>query len=229
MVHSHETPHDDGRHDSTVPAWWRAVRTGYKARPSSRDRLGVSQRLKSISEYISHTRPNRVTMREVFARGFQCYGALAVLVSTATAQSGGIQRGLQYGENWVPTTKDSELVAKNFPDVNITLLSPAFLNPETVPEAFSEGKDGPTDDAVLGKLIREACELQSHRLTKQILSSANWLTAIPGWIINLPTSSRRRDERSRMFTSHRALTAQNSEYICKGQSMETSLQPTNRS
>uniref|UniRef100_A0A8H7N0S9 Peptidase M14 carboxypeptidase A domain-containing protein n=1 Tax=Bionectria ochroleuca TaxID=29856 RepID=A0A8H7N0S9_BIOOC len=100
-------------------------------------------------------------MREVFARSFQCFGALAVLVSTATAQSGGIQRGLQYGENWVPTTKDSELVASNFPDVNITLLSPAFLNPETVPEAFSEGKDGPTDDAVLDSFIRKLADRNS--------------------------------------------------------------------
>jgi hypothetical protein len=168
-------------------------------------------------------------MREVFARSFQCFGALAVLVSTATAQSGGIQRGLQYGENWVPTTKDSELVASNFPDVNITLLSPAFLNPETVPEAFSEGKDGPTDDAVLGKLLRETCELQLHPLTEQTPLSANWLTAILGWIISLLILSRRRDELSRMYTCHRALIARNSECICKARSMETSLQPTNRS
>ncbi|CAG9987564.1 unnamed protein product [Clonostachys byssicola] len=100
-------------------------------------------------------------MREVFTRSFQCFGALAVLASTATAQSGGIQRVLQYGENWVPTTKDSELVAKNFQDVNITLLSPAFLNPETVPEAFSEGKDGPTDDAVLDSFIRQLADRNS--------------------------------------------------------------------
>jgi hypothetical protein len=77
--------------------------------------------------------------------------ALTALVSTATAQSGGIQTGLQYGENWAPTIKDSELVSANFPDVNITLRSPAFLNPERVPARFSEGTEGPTDLNELGK------------------------------------------------------------------------------
>ena len=77
--------------------------------------------------------------------------AFAALVSTATAQSGGIQTGLQYGENWTPTIKDSDLVAANFPAVNITLRSPAFLNPETVPARFANGTEGPTDDIELGK------------------------------------------------------------------------------
>lgn len=76
--------------------------------------------------------------------------AFTALVSTVTAQSGGIQTGLQYGENWTPTIKDSDLVAANFPDVNITLRSPAFLNPETVPARFANGTEGPTDDIELG-------------------------------------------------------------------------------
>ncbi|KAJ4128189.1 hypothetical protein NW768_008475 [Fusarium equiseti] len=80
--------------------------------------------------------------------------AFAALVSTATAQSGGIQTGLQYGKNWTPTIKDSDLVAANFPDVNITLRSPAFLNPETVPARFANGTDGPTDDIELDYFIR---------------------------------------------------------------------------
>jgi hypothetical protein len=75
----------------------------------------------------------------------------AALVSVVAGQSGGIQRGLQYGENWAPTTKDSDLVSANFPDVNITLRSPAFLNPEKVPARFSNGTEGPTDDIELGE------------------------------------------------------------------------------
>lgn len=75
----------------------------------------------------------------------------ATLVSVVTGQSGGIQRGLQYGENWAPTTKDSDLVSANFPDVNITLRSPAFLNPNKVPARFSNGTEGPTDDIELGQ------------------------------------------------------------------------------
>lgn len=76
--------------------------------------------------------------------------AAILFASGVAAQSGGIQRGLQYGENWVPTNKDSSIVAKNFPDVNITLLSPAFLDPETIPTRFQNGTEGPTDDADLG-------------------------------------------------------------------------------
>lgn len=72
-------------------------------------------------------------------------------MSVVTGQSGGIQRGLQYGENWAPTTKDSDLVSSNFPDVNITLRSPAFLNPDKVPARFSNGTEGPTDDIELGQ------------------------------------------------------------------------------
>lgn len=80
----------------------------------------------------------------------QCICTLAALASVVTAQSGGVQTGLQYGENWAPTIKDSSLVAANFPDVNITLRSPAFLNPEKVPARFSNGTEGPTDDIELG-------------------------------------------------------------------------------
>lgn len=74
-----------------------------------------------------------------------------LLASSVVAQSGGPQGGLQYGENWVQVTKDSDIVAANFPDVNITLLSPAFLDPSTVPDRFSDGSEGPTDDIELGE------------------------------------------------------------------------------
>ncbi|KAF5675965.1 carboxypeptidase 2 [Fusarium circinatum] len=77
--------------------------------------------------------------------------AFAALVSVVAGQSGGIQRGLQYGEYWAPTTKDSDLVSANFPDVNINLRSPAFLNPEKIPARFSNGTEGPTNDIELGQ------------------------------------------------------------------------------
>lgn len=80
----------------------------------------------------------------------QRVSTIAALASVVTAQSGGIQTGLRYGENWAPTIKDSSLVAANFPDVNITLRSPAFLNPERVPVRFANGSEGPTDDIELG-------------------------------------------------------------------------------
>lgn len=58
---------------------------------------------------------------------------------------------LHYGENQRRTTKDSDIVAQAFPDVEgIELLSPAFLRPESAPEGWSNGTDGPTDDAEMG-------------------------------------------------------------------------------
>lgn len=60
-------------------------------------------------------------------------------------------RAVQYGENHAPVEKDEELVAANFPDTNETLLSPAFVSPETVLPGFANGTDGPTDDATLGE------------------------------------------------------------------------------
>lgn len=72
-------------------------------------------------------------------------------ISLAAAQSGSPLPGLKYGDNWAPTTLDSDIVTQNFPDVDIPLLSPAFLNPESVPAGFSNGTAGPTDDIELGE------------------------------------------------------------------------------
>lgn len=83
-----------------------------------------------------------------------CSGLLlSVAVSGVSAQSGGPQSGLKFGENWLTTVRDSELVAKNFQDVKgIELLSPYFQNPESVNPGFANGTDGPTDDFQLGRL-----------------------------------------------------------------------------
>ena len=72
------------------------------------------------------------------------FTALALYVAGSQAQ-------LQYGENQRGTVKDSDIVAQAFPDVEgIDLLSPAFLRPDTTPEGWSNGTDGPTDDAEMG-------------------------------------------------------------------------------
>lgn len=55
-----------------------------------------------------------------------------------------------YGNNWVTTRKDPSALAAQFPSPNTTLLSPAFLSPENIPAAFTNGTEGPTDDAELG-------------------------------------------------------------------------------
>ena len=59
-----------------------------------------------------------------------------------------------YGDNYTPTVKDNDTVSRNFPDVPIDLLSPAFLNPETIPEGFANGTKGPTPDHVMNNFLQ---------------------------------------------------------------------------
>ncbi|GAB7365189.1 hypothetical protein MBLNU230_g6275t1 [Neophaeotheca triangularis] len=66
--------------------------------------------------------------------------ALAFILPLIYAQSGGPQFQNGYADRQLPLEQDSDLVSANFPDVEgIELLSPAFLNPENVPEGFSNG------------------------------------------------------------------------------------------
>jgi hypothetical protein len=58
-----------------------------------------------------------------------------------------------YGDNYTPVSKDDDAIARNFPDIDIDLLSPAFLNPETIPEGFVNGTSGPTPDFVMSMFI----------------------------------------------------------------------------
>ncbi|RGP81076.1 hypothetical protein FLONG3_865 [Fusarium longipes] len=112
--------------------------------------------------------------------------AVAAILSTATAQSGGIQTGLQYGENWTPTVKDSELVAANFPDVNITLRSPAFLNPEKVPARFANGTEGPTDLIELDYFIRNLAKKHDWMTYESAAFQSEEGRAIPYLFLSLP-------------------------------------------
>ncbi|GJC98842.1 carboxypeptidase [Colletotrichum higginsianum] len=57
----------------------------------------------------------------------------------------------KYADNQVPVTRDSDLVSKLFPDVDVELLSPAFTNPEAVPAGWSNGTSGPTTQDTLGE------------------------------------------------------------------------------
>lgn len=58
-----------------------------------------------------------------------------------------------YAENTRPFTPDSQAVSANFPEPNITLYSPAFSSPDTVPDEFSNGTSAPTpEEALIGFL-----------------------------------------------------------------------------
>ncbi|KAM5354756.1 hypothetical protein ACJ41O_001403 [Fusarium nematophilum] len=80
--------------------------------------------------------------------------ALLLCVGGAQAQSGGPRGPATYGWNYSPVDKDNEAVSRNYEDIDIELLSPAFLDPESVPEGFKNGTAGPTDDATLDHFLR---------------------------------------------------------------------------
>lgn len=71
---------------------------------------------------------------------------LSLCFKALNAHSGAQPEGLAYGNNALSPIKDSDVVAQAFPEVKgIELLSPAFLNPEAVPERFENGTQRPTD------------------------------------------------------------------------------------
>lgn len=63
----------------------------------------------------------------------------------------GLVVGSRYADNRRPALKDSPQVAANFPDVeNVELLSPAFLDEDSVPDGFVDNQAGPTSQIILG-------------------------------------------------------------------------------
>ncbi len=71
--------------------------------------------------------------------------------STVIVGLASVASAVQYGYNHVPNQPDSEIVAGAFPDVDIELLSPAFLTPEVILDGFADGTQGPTSDEVVGR------------------------------------------------------------------------------
>lgn len=60
-------------------------------------------------------------------------------------------QAVKYGNNHVPVRRDSPVIEAAFPDPNVTLLAPAFLQPESVQERFSNGSQGPTGHWEMGE------------------------------------------------------------------------------
>lgn len=58
-----------------------------------------------------------------------------------------------YADDRVTTEKDKPHVAENFPEFEYEILSPAFLNPQGVPDEFENGTVGPTDQGAMGTFI----------------------------------------------------------------------------
>jgi len=71
--------------------------------------------------------------------------ALLCFAGAVQAQgSAGSASRTTYGNNDLAIDFDDEAISRNFQDIDIPLLSPAFLNPESVPAGFSNGTSGPT-------------------------------------------------------------------------------------
>lgn len=77
--------------------------------------------------------------------------ALYCFAGAVQAQSAGSASRTTYGNNDLAIDFDNEAVSRNYADVDVQLLSPAFANPESVPVGFSNGTSGPTPDHEMGK------------------------------------------------------------------------------
>jgi hypothetical protein len=62
----------------------------------------------------------------------------------------GLASAIKYGYNHVPFLKDSDAVEAAFPDVDIELLSPAFLDVGSRHSGFANGTQGATSHEVMG-------------------------------------------------------------------------------
>ncbi|KAH8168689.1 zinc carboxypeptidase domain-containing protein [Sarocladium implicatum] len=77
------------------------------------------------------------------------------------AQSGGPHGGVPFpklGYNHQPVDQDDEAIAKNFPDVDIDLLSPAFLRSDTILEGFDNGTSNPTSHRDMDYFLQTLAE-----------------------------------------------------------------------
>ncbi|KAK0384082.1 hypothetical protein NLU13_8171 [Sarocladium strictum] len=74
---------------------------------------------------------------------------------------------VQYGYNHVTVRKDSDIIESVFQDVDVELLSPAFLTPEIRQDGFGDGTQGPTShddmDAYLEEVTGRNSYMNYHR------------------------------------------------------------------
>lgn len=87
--------------------------------------------------------------------------AALLCASSVRAQSGGPHGGVPFpklGYNHQPVDQDDEAIAENFPDVDIDLLSPAFMSPELTNEGFDNGTANPTSHKDMGRFTHDDCE-----------------------------------------------------------------------
>lgn len=94
-------------------------------------------------------------------------------IATSLVGAGFASAQQSYAGLTKPLAKDPDQVAANFPDVDVELLSPAFLYPDGVPKAFSNGTSGPTSQPALGKLTHQDSFLGDDALLAASGATAN--------------------------------------------------------
>lgn len=96
-----------------------------------------------------------IPLSKMFSKATKVQLALYWIAGVTHAQgSAGPASRTTYGNNALSVDFDNEAISKNYQDVDIQLLSPAFLNPESIPAGFSNGTSGPTPLHELGMQSR---------------------------------------------------------------------------
>lgn len=85
---------------------------------------------------------------------YQHLAVSSLVINSVCAQS-------RYADNTVPLYDEPEVVAANFPDPKIDLYSPAFLDPDSVPDGFANGTSGPTSQALLEDFLQGLADRNS--------------------------------------------------------------------
>ena len=84
------------------------------------------------------------------------------------------------GWNYSPISKDNEAISLAYQDVDVELLSPAFLRPETIPDdTFANGTSGPTNETTLGMTgfdgyFEDGANVSPDNFLRDIASRHNW-------------------------------------------------------
>lgn len=115
--------------------------------------------------------------------------ALYCFAGAVQAQSAGSAARTTYGNNDLTIGLDNELVSRNYQDVDIQLLSPAFTNPESVPSGFSNGTSGPTPDHEMGKNFQRRQTLDMTLMIQKTISCDPSLSATTGPLTTALSSS----------------------------------------
>jgi hypothetical protein len=84
----------------------------------------------------------------------------ACLLLTAAAKIAEAQ--LVYADNQASVSKDSDDVSENFKDIEgIEILSPAFMDKDELPEGWSKGTSGPTDQMTMEHFLQKLASRNS--------------------------------------------------------------------